>query len=131
MKKALILFGLLTACIAVWAIPKDVNKVFQGIEKQIHMKIETVEVNVMDIISVQAQDESPGVLIASPVKTSEIFVAEKVRTIGLMNYPFSWRAIDKLFYSDQLTRIKLIWNYIEGMPEHRISIDQEAPIIIM
>jgi len=114
MKKFLTLvFGLMIATVAVWAIPRDVKKDLPGIEKSIKMKIEVVKANTVALVAINDQGESPGQFAEKIYSINFIDqVAEEIIAQPI-DYSYSWRPQNYSDSNKNLAKIKLF--------QHKIS----------
>lgn len=111
MKKALtLLFGLMIAAIAVWAVPRDVKKDLPGIEKSIQMKIEVVKSQVTQIVAITEQGESPGQLVQHNYSFNILEQVAEDQIAAPIDYPYTWRTQNIPESNKTLAEIKLTWH---------------------
>lgn len=114
MKKSLtMLFGLMIAALAVMAVPRDVKNDLPGIEKAVQMKIEVVKNQVINVMAIIEQGESPG----QSVQHNYLFnIREQVaeEQIALpVDYPYTnWRLRNYFESNKNLAEIKLTYSKI-------------------
>lgn len=107
MKKALtLLCGLMIAAIAVWAVPRDINKDVPGIEKSIQMKVEVIKNQVIHVVTIANHGDSPGRAV-QPYSFIILEQPAEENSTNKQQYSFSWRSRNFIESTNKLTKIKL------------------------